>query len=153
MGGPAIGAAAKKEEVNFVKDVPHYAGTLDLLCKIGGEPYLIDFKTSQRIWAEHEIQVSAYKHALEDRPVSLKLAILQVGYRGNRTRQDGTRTMWKLTEVQDQFDLFLAARKIWEKETEGVEVFKKDYPLAVSLVPPTKEQPKKVGVGKKVIKK
>src|SRR5439155_20894113 len=27
-----------------------YAGTIDYLCKIGGVPYLIDFKTSQDVW-------------------------------------------------------------------------------------------------------
>ena len=136
-------------EVVVFNDEYGYAGTTDLLCKINGEPWLIDFKTSQQVWPEHEIQVSGYKHAIADNP---KLAILQIGYRRNREKNDGTRTMWKFTEVEDQFDLFLAARQIWAKETEGQTVFKKDYPLAISLLP-VKEQPKKVGAVKKVTKK
>ena len=107
-----------------------YAGTVDLLCRIDGVPHLIDVKTGQHTWPEHELQVSAYKHALPPQWAEppLALAILQVGYRLNKRR-------WKLTSVEDQFPLFLAARQIWQKECEGVTVFKKDYPLAVALEP------------------
>src|SRR3990167_1924375 len=41
-----------------------YAGTVDLLCSIDEKKYLVDFKTSAYIWPSHELQVSAYKHAL-----------------------------------------------------------------------------------------
>jgi ATP-dependent exoDNAse (exonuclease V) beta subunit len=37
-----------------------YAGTVDYLCKIDGAVYLVDFKTSQSLHTEHELQVSAY---------------------------------------------------------------------------------------------
>lgn len=104
-----------------------YAGTVDLLAKIDGKLFLIDFKTSQYIWPSMELQVSAYKHALEDQgsePVSL--AILQVGYRLNKKR-------YKFTEVEDHYQEFLAAKTIWAKETKGVQPHQKDYPLRVKL--------------------
>lgn len=114
-----------------------YAGTVDLKCKIGGQLYLIDFKTSADIWPSMELQLSAYKHA---HPVPerkrMRLAILQVGYRRNKTKK------WKFTPIPDQFPLFLAARKIWEKETAGIVPLQKDYPLSLSLgelVVPTSE--------------
>src|SRR3990167_3003389 len=44
-----------------------YAGTVDLKCKINGEIGILDFKSSQQIYKEHELQVSAYKHADEDK--------------------------------------------------------------------------------------
>lgn len=105
-----------------------YAGTGDLLCRMDGKPWLIDLKTGQYVWPEHELQVSAYKHALppawsEPAPC---LGILQVGYRANKRH-------WKLTEVDDQYDLFLSAKAIWKKETEGQAVLQRDYPLVVSL--------------------
>ena len=105
-----------------------YAGTGDLLCTIKGEPWLIDLKTSQYVWPEHELQVSAYKRALPPpwATPAPKLGILQVGYRANKRK-------WKLTEVADQYDLFLSAKAIWAKETEGTEVFQRDYPLRLSL--------------------
>ena len=105
-----------------------YAGTGDLLCTIKGESWLIDLKTSQYVWPEHELQVSAYKHAVPGlwSNLVLKLGILQVGYRANKRK-------WKLTEVADQYDLFLSAKAIWAKETAGAEVFQRDYPLRLSL--------------------
>ena len=101
-----------------------FAGTVDLLCEIGGQKYVVDFKTSQYIWPSHEIQVSAYKHAGEFEDA--KLAILQVGYRRNKNR-------YKFTEVDDQYNEFLAAKTIWAKEQKGVQPHQKDYPLRVKL--------------------
>lgn len=43
-----------------------YAGTLDLLCVINDERWLIDFKTSAAIYESYEWQVSAYKKAYEE---------------------------------------------------------------------------------------
>ena len=102
-----------------------YAGTVDLICKIKNELYVVDFKTSQSIWPEHEIQVSAYKHALPG-PESFNLAILQIGYKRNKAG-------YKFTEVEDKFDLFLAAKFIWKAETEGIIPLKKDYPEKLCL--------------------
>lgn len=101
-----------------------YAGTVDLLCGIDGENWLIDFKTSQYIWPSHELQISAYKHA--DTNEIDKLAILQLGFRRNKRK-------WKLTEIEDKFDLFLAAKKVWQNENAGIEPKKRDYPVEIKL--------------------
>lgn len=103
-----------------------YAGTVDLLCEIAGQLYLVDFKTSQYIWPSHELQVSAYKHAGGEETLKAKLAILQVGYKLNKRR-------YKFTEVDDCYNEFLAARTIWAKEQKGVHPHQKDYPLRVRL--------------------
>lgn len=116
-------------------DAYGYAGTLDWFGRLTGKGldglWLLDWKTGQDVWPEHELQVSAYKAALEsmgvlktDEPV--RLGLLQIGYRRNKRR-------WKLTEVIDQFDLFLAARRIWQKEAAGAEVFRAEYPLEIVL--------------------
>ena len=101
-----------------------YAGTADYLCEINGEVWLIDFKTSKEVWPSHELQVSAYAHALPTKPQ--KLAILQVGYARNKNK-------WKLTELEDKFDLFLAARSIWANECGRMQPLKKEYPVSLSL--------------------
>jgi hypothetical protein len=105
-----------------------YAGTVDLLCSIEGKTWLIDFKTSQYIWPSHELQVSAYKHAMEskDVPANINLAILQLGYRLNEKR-------FKFTEIEDQYAEFQAAKTIWAKEQKGVEPKQREYPLIVTL--------------------
>lgn len=130
-----------------VSEVHGYAGTLDLLCRIGTDVWLLDLKTSQDVWPEHELQVSAYKHALPSIEArlglvdrlglnSVRLGILQVGYLRN---QRG----WKLTEVEDRFDLFLAAKAIWAYETAGQAPARKDYPMALSLSMPVVVAPKR----------
>jgi len=100
-----------------------YTGTVDLLCKIGDKLCLIDIKTSPNIWPEQELQVSAYKHALKDINT---IAILQVGYKRNKK-------LFKFTEIEDCFDVFLATKQVWKKETEGIVPLQKDYPLSIKL--------------------
>lgn len=111
-------------------DQDGYAGTVDLLCLVHGERWLIDLKTSQHVWPSHELQVSAYKHALPAVTYTgdTKLGILQLGYRRNKAG-------WKFTEVADQYPLFLAAKQIWSKETAGQVPAQKDYPLSLMLAP------------------
>ena|SRR3990167_6489732 len=109
-----------------------YAGTVDFICEIEGKIWVIDFKTSQNVWPEHELQVSAYAHALRDAYQHIdKLGILQLGYRKNKKNYN--KKNYKLTEVEDKFDLFLAARQIWANETKDVKPLKRDYPLTLTL--------------------
>lgn len=134
-------------DVVLWNEAEDYAGTADLLLGSQGEIWLIDVKTGQYVWPEHELQVSAYKHALPSTPdpSPVKLAILQVGYRANKRG-------WKLTEVEDQFDLFLAAKQIWAKETAGQTVRQRDYPLSVSLNGLGEQQPVDTMLGQPITK-
>lgn len=102
----------------------NYAGTVDYVCKIDGKVWIIDFKTSKAIYPPYEIQVSAYKHAM-DYP-DAQLGILQVGYTRNKRG-------WKMNEVEDQFELFKAANTIWLKEHGNEKPFVKDYPTSITL--------------------
>jgi len=111
-------------ETTIFNDEYNYAGTIDLICEIEKEIYIIDFKTSQYIWPSHKIQLSAYKHATKYK--NAKLAILQVGYKRNKR-------MYKFTEIEDDFNLFLAAKEIWFNETKNIKPLQKDYPIKVKL--------------------
>src|SRR3990167_9481333 len=92
-------------DVVIFSDKHNYAGTIDYLCEIEGEVYLIDFKTGQSVWPEYELQVSAYKEPLEngeclingfDSSKKIHLAILQIGYRRNKN-------LYKFTEIESKF--------------------------------------------------
>ncbi len=130
-------------EVTVFNAEHNYAGTVDWVGVfhkppkgLSTGPWLLDWKTSKDVWPEHELQVSGYAHSdwvrdfgpshrlLGD--LSWHLGILQVGYRRNKAG-------WKLTPVEDKFELFLAAKKIWQHECEGVAPLRKDYPLSVTL--------------------
>jgi hypothetical protein len=118
-----------------------YAGTVDYICEIDGQVYLIDFKTGQHVWSEYALQISAYKHALDlSQPEfagigqnDIKLAILQIGYKRNKNG-------YKFTEMNDKFDLFLAARQIWDHEVSQKQPKAKDLPMSIKLtgLTPTK---------------
>jgi hypothetical protein len=108
-----------------------HAGTLDRIYRINGQIYIVDLKTSQNIWEEHILQVSAYAHAridvkelkvTEEEWVNKKLAILQLGYHKNKKG-------WKFTEVPDKYNLFLMAKEIWKNENPDTKPLQKDYPL------------------------
>src|SRR3990167_7888335 len=119
------------KEIVVWNDKYNYAGTVDLVCKIDGKFWIVDFKTGQYVWPEYELQLSAYKAALASESTtnsfSASLAILQIGYRRNKNG-------YKWNEIEDKFDLFLAAQQIWKNETEGQKPSQKDYPESLNLV-------------------
>ncbi len=121
-------------EYHVFNDKHNYAGTIDLLCKIRGVLYVVDFKTGQYIWPEYELQVSSYRQAVIDGfhgiesikgATDAKMAILQVGYQKNKNQ-------FKFTELEPKFPLFLAAQQIWADQHAGDQPSKKDYPIILS---------------------
>ena len=119
-------------EITVVNKEQNYAGTVDFVARIDGKVWLIDFKTSQNVWPSYELQVSAYKHALKDKKVD-GLAILQIGYKRNKNG-------WKWNEVEDKFDLFLAAQKIWANDHGTEKPSQKDLPIQLLLELPKEEE-------------
>jgi hypothetical protein len=153
-------------EITVFSDIHGFAGTADWIVrltpkpegknplKLGGPtPFVIDFKISKNVWKEYELQVSAYRTALEngenpiyernangtetDRLVDLsglKGAILQVGYERNKAG-------YKFTEIEDAFHLFKVAQQIWKAEigdnTPGFT--KRDFPIVLSPARPKAE--------------
>ena len=101
-----------------------YAGTLDCMAEIGGQIYLIDFKTSANIYLSHEVQISSYFHA--DNIKADKMAILQVGYGKNKK-------FYKFTEIEDKFGLFLSAHSFWVEENLNKQPKQKDYAKSIKL--------------------
>jgi hypothetical protein len=109
-----------------------YAGVADILCRIGGELYLVDLKTGQGLYESYTLQVSAYKHArpitLEDPPdlLTAKLAILQVG---NRRIKKG----YKFTEVEDKYPVFRAVQTVFNNEHGTESPRQIDLPMEIKL--------------------
>lgn len=120
-------------EQTFFNEKHGYAGTIDLICEIEGIIHIIDFKTGQNLWPEHELQISAYSHldiGLKELGIkeqdweARQLNLLQIGYSRNKNR-------YKITEVEDKFDLFLNTKQIWANECANLNPSQKDYPLAI----------------------
>ena len=123
-------------EITSFGDV--YAGTADKIFAVkegkNRQIWIVDLKTSQSIWPEHELQISSYSRMqfdLEKMGISEKewdkrrLAILQIGYRKNRKG-------YKFTEVHDKYHLFRnVAYKIWQNENSDMKPKEKDYPTVI----------------------
>ena len=105
----------------------HYAGTIDLRCKIGRDTWIIDFTISSEVWPSKRIQLAAYKHADSTLPKGAKLAVLQLGYKKNKLKK------WKWNVIPDQFGLFLAVQKIWADKCADLTPLQREYPLSLSL--------------------
>jgi hypothetical protein len=148
-------------EITIFSENHGYAGTVDLICKIDGVMYVVDFKTSKQVWMEHELQVSAYRAALESGenplyeknangtekgsmidPSNMKTAILQVGYNRNKNG-------YKFTETVDRFDMFLTAKKIWALETEGQHIKVLNFPIVLSAGKPKVSMPEVAEIAEK----
>lgn len=137
-------------ETTVISKEYNFAGTVDCVCKIGEQVWIIDWKSSQYIWPSMIAQVSAYKQAFKEmgRNVkNIKLAILQIGYKKNKKG-------FKFTEIEDNFeDLFLPARKFWESATKGQSPRQYELPLELKLNLPKKEEEVKEEVKKTPEKK
>jgi hypothetical protein len=60
----------------FNKDL-WYAGTVDLICRIGDELCIVDYKTSTGIYPEYYLQLAAYQHTFEiEKGVSIDKRII-----------------------------------------------------------------------------
>jgi hypothetical protein len=97
----------KPEKIESEKTIVNlkegYAGTLDLLAKINGEPCIIDVKTSKdgETYREAFLQVSAYLGAM---PEIKRGFVLGLGANGKYT----------FKEVDVDLEAFLACKKLYE---------------------------------------
>lgn len=93
-------------EYIVINDEYGYAGTVDYKCKIGGEEYIIDFKTSKSIHPTARVQLSAYNYA--DGATNLKPFILHLG---NTTKK---RYSFLEVDFERYFEEFKAAKKMFD---------------------------------------
>lgn len=100
-----------------------YAGTLDIKVREDGKPKIWDIKTSQAIHLGYEVQLSALKHADPELPAT---GIIQVGFTKNKLG-------YKATDIDDKFDLFLAAKKFWANANPATKPKQRDFPPEIVL--------------------
>jgi hypothetical protein len=83
-----------------------FAGTADLVCNLGDEPWVIDFKTGSP-QVSHGLQLKAYQQAYyEMTGVRCRMAGLYLG--------TGTKKGWRWKEYKEPFYVFLAHKQIFE---------------------------------------
>ena len=140
-----------KEHVEEVISVEHkivhtgmkIGGTMDLVCKIAGEIWLVDFKTSKSLHVTHEIQQAVYTEMWNSSCVDgleikrsallwLKAKTRGIDKQGKKIQGKG----WQLKEVEDIdkcMNLYAASRVIWDNENPNYAPRDKEYPAYFKL--------------------
>ena len=120
-------------EVSGINHEVGYGGTIDLICMINNELWVIDYKTSQSIYKEYELQISSYGElakcidiGLDISKMPINLGILQIGYKLNKQK-------YKFKKIENQMDLFLSAKKIWAEENKNQNPRQIEMPITLSI--------------------
>lgn len=101
-------------EKQLVSETYRYGGTVDCYAKLDGKYTLIDFKTSNAIYPEMIIQLSAYKNLLEEAGHKVEeVRILRIG----RDETEGFEER-KETNLEKHFELFLHCLAIYNLKKE-----------------------------------
>ncbi len=103
------------QEKTLYSNKYQYAGTYDMVAKLNGkgEVWLIDIKTGKQVYDEVELQLSAYKAALEEngQPID-KLGVVLL-------KEDGDFIFEEKTSKYN-LEAFLAAKKLWEWKNKNL---------------------------------
>ncbi len=128
-------------EESLVSDELGYGGTLDLVCKIKGEVWYIDYKSGKAIYKTNKIQAAAYQKLWngqkEDKIERLGCLHLQAQTRGpDRTGKNIQGLGWKLdeaTEPEKLYRLFEHSHAIWREENPNPRPKNIEYPDILKL--------------------
>ncbi|MBX6361016.1 MAG: hypothetical protein IRZ03_13155 [Acidobacterium ailaaui] len=127
----------KNEIVIFSKKYV-YAGTVDLVCEINGERWIIDLKTSNSVHDSYFLQIAAYKNAWEEiygeKIDKIGILWLKASTRTKIGFKQGEG--WKLIEADDferYFDMFLTVYKLYFYNNPNVKPSILNYPIELKI--------------------
>ena len=122
-------------------DEHKYAGTADIVCKIDGEVWLLDIKTSNSIHKSYDLQLASYAKALEEsKGVKIErtgIVWLKAHSRGPSKQKNVIQGKgWKvlqIDEIEKNFELFKMISKLYSLEHPVVEPIYNSYPTTLKL--------------------
>ena len=110
-------------------------GTLDLVCIINGERWLIDFKTSNNIYKTYELQLAIYKEVYQEMMKDVKIDRYGVLWLKASTRTEKPPMQgigWQIKEFADNhehnFNLYKHTRALWDEENKNYKPKNLEYP-------------------------
>lgn len=131
-------------EISLVSDTLRIGGTIDLICRINGQIFLIDHKTSNALHTSYELQKAAYAmlwnetqsedlHIQRAGILHLKAATRGPDKTGKILQGEG----WILKEhtrpYKEAYQLFKHTQAIWEEENPNYKPKNLIYPDTVSI--------------------
>lgn len=118
-----------------------FGGTLDYICKIGQDTWLIDWKSGGSIYKGNKIQISAYQK-IWNKQNKLQINRIACAHLRSQTRgaDKAGKVMqgegWKIEEVEDpahMYKLFEHAQAIWREENPNPQPKNTVYPDKISI--------------------
>ncbi len=120
-----------------------YGGTLDVICKFRDEVWLIDFKTSNAIYNQYELQVAAYRQLWNELVPEQRIEKSGIFWFKSRARGEDKRGIkiqgvgWELKEYtrdwSESLTLFNAVHLIWKHENPNAKPKNTIYPMTIKL--------------------
>jgi len=112
-------------ETHLFSDKLKIAGTVDLVCEIGDERWIIDFKTSNHMQTTYELQGAVYAQCYEEcfgKKVD-RVGMLWLKSKSRGEDKSGSRLKGKGWEVhessrtqEENLDIFMSVKKIFDLE-------------------------------------
>lgn len=127
-------------EYHLFSDEYEYAGTTDIICRMGGKLWLLDIKTSNSIHTSHFLQLAAYAKAwneTHDEHIEgcgilwLKSSARSEGKKG-KIQGKG----WELKVLEDidtNFDMFLKVYDIYKMENPDAKPSTETLPISIKV--------------------
>jgi hypothetical protein len=127
-------------EVSLVSKELGYGGTLDLICVIDDEIWLIDHKTGNGIYTSHQLQLASYKHLWYKRPYKTNMidryGVLWLNST-TRTEKEFQGKGWQLKEFTEEYEKDLKSfeqiKDIWKRENPNAKPKNLELPVKISL--------------------
>lgn len=125
-------------EFSFACDQLQYGGTIDMVCKINGEIWLIDYKSGNAVYDSHYLQIAAYKKAWEllnpNYPIKHG-GILHLKASTRKEVKDSIQGKgWKMEQSDNGFDAdfeyFQYCQKLWLRSNLNAKPKILEYPLS-----------------------
>ena len=122
-------------------DEGQYAGTMDIICKLDGEIWIIDIKTSNSLHKTYDLQLAAYTKAVEER-TDIKVERTGILWLKAATRKPSPKKgvyqgkKWQLKHVDDidtNYQLFKNIKSLFDLENPVLEPEYVSYPTKISL--------------------
>jgi hypothetical protein len=122
-------------------DKHKYAGTADIVCKMNGEIWLLDIKTSNSVHKSFDLQLASYAKALEE---SKNQKIDRTGIIWLKAQSRGPSKQknviqgkgWKVLQIdkiEENFELFQLIYRLYGLEHPVVEPIYNSYPTTLKL--------------------
>ena len=110
-------------EVHLFSDEIKVAGTCDMLCKIDGELWIIDFKTSNHLQTTYDLQTAVYGKCYEecfgktpDRYGVLWLKSSKRGPKEGKIQGKGWEMYESNRSQEENLDIFMTVKKLFDLE-------------------------------------